>query len=412
MPFPAQILLVALGGAVAGGLVNLAIYSLGYYEAKPISPWSPGNALRRTWLDCLPIVGWLLLRRESNRWGRGFWVRPLLIELAFAAGLAWLYQAEMRGDLLPNNPQLDIPISVLWGQFVSHALLILLMTVATFIDFDEKTIPDMITIPGTLLGLVLVALWQGGTLPQVDAAGALQPLWLTTLAAWWPAWLDQWPGLLLGVGCLAAWCYALIPKLTTLRRGWWKGWVYLHASTFRTPAWWQMGLLAIVGSLGIVAIWLLNPASDQWRALLTSLVGMAFGGALVWGVRIVGYLGLRKEAMGFGDVILMAMIGAFLGWQSTIFVFFLAPLAAVVIALVQFLITGRRDIAFGPYLCAGTLLLILNFQFLWENWGAQTFGMGWFVPALIGGGLLFMFGLLWTIRLLEEAFFALRGPRK
>jgi leader peptidase (prepilin peptidase) / N-methyltransferase len=414
MPLFVQILLVALGGAVAGGFVNLAIYSLGYYQRRPISPWSrPSEGVSRTWFDCLPIVGWLRMRRESDRWGRGFWIRPLLIELALAAGLAWLYQAEMNGALLPAKPGLQIDVLVLWGQFVSHALLIVLMTVATFIDFDEKTIPDTITIPGTLLGLLLMAFWpKGGALPQIDDVGTLEPLWLTTHITWWPAWLDAWQGLLIGVSCLAAWCYALIPKITTLRRGWWKGWVYLHVSTFRTPAWWQMGLLAVAGSLGIAGVWLLNAPGHSWRALLTSLVGMAFGGALIWGVRIVGYLGLRKEAMGFGDVILMAMIGAYLGWQSTIIVFFLAPIAAVVIAIAQFLLTGRRDIAFGPYLCGGALLLILNFTYIWENWGGPVAGMGWFVPALIACGLVLMLGLLMLIRIAEEAYFAWAESRK
>jgi hypothetical protein len=159
--------------------------------------------------------------------------------------------------LLPANPNIGIPDHVSWGQFISHTLLILLMTVATFIDFDEKTIPDAITIPGTLLGIVLMTAWpNGGALPQIALRGGLQPLWLTTDAADWPVWLDAWPGLLIGCGGLAAWCYVLIPKITTLRRGWWKGWVYLHASTFRTSACWQMGLLALIGSLGIVAIWL------------------------------------------------------------------------------------------------------------------------------------------------------------
>jgi prepilin signal peptidase PulO-like enzyme (type II secretory pathway) len=411
MPFPLQILLVALGGAVAGGFVNLAIYSLGYFEAKPISPWSlPPRGLQRTWIDCMPVVGWLLLRRESSHWGRGFWIRPLLVEVSLAVGLAWLYQLEMQGSLLPKG----FAPEVVWGQFVSHTVLILLMTAATFIDFDEKTIPDSITVPGTLLGIVLVTAWRGGDpLPQIEIAGRVQPLWLTTDVADWPAWLNAWPGLLIGCACFAAWCYALVPKTTTLRRGWWKGWVYLHVSTFRSPAWWQLGLLALVGVLGITGVWLQYSASDPWKGLLTSLVGMVFGGALIWGVRIVGYLGLRKEAMGFGDVILMAMIGAYLGWQSTIFVFFLAPLAAVGIALAQYLLTGRRDIAFGPYLCAGTLLLILNFQFLWENWGRGIFlSLGWIVPALVGSGLVLMLGLLMLIRLAEEAWFAATESRQ
>ena len=39
--------------------------------------------------------------------------------------------------------------------FFVHAVLFILMVAATFIDFDERIIPDLITIPGTLLGLLL-----------------------------------------------------------------------------------------------------------------------------------------------------------------------------------------------------------------------------------------------------------------
>lgn len=406
LPLSVRIALVALGGALAGSLVNWAIHSLGYFEARPISPWSrPPAGVRRTLFDFLPIVGWLGLRRESHLWGRGFWVRPLLIELGLAVALAWLYEAEMRGAFFPFNPALVVPPHLAHAQFFSHAILILLMTAATFIDLDEKTIPDTITLPGTLLGLALVACWPAA-LPQVEVVGGrLQPLWLTGEFPW-PAWLHGVYGLLIGLACFTAWCYALIPKTTTLRRGWWKGWLYLHASTFRTAAWWQLGLLALLGTLAITAAWL--SGGELWQALLTSLVGMAFGGGMIWAVRIVGYLGLRKEAMGFGDVTLMAMIGAYVGWQASLMVFFLAPFAAVVIAVVNWAITRRRDIAFGPYLCCGAVLLIVQWPWLWANYGRPIFGLGWFVPALLACALAAMLGLLMLMRLIEEAFFAWR----
>lgn len=412
MPLSAQLLLIGLAGAVAGSFVNLAIYSLAW-TARSISPWSPApQGLSRTWPDYLPIVGWLRLQRESKQWGRGFWVRPLLMELSLAIGIPWLYYAEIGGWLLPSNFEIQIPADVPYAQFTSHVLLILLMTVATFIDFDEQLIPDAITIPGTLLALILMTAWPGGhALPQIEfPRGELQPLWLSTFHLWWTSWLDGWPGLLLGMACFAAWCYAVTPRYTTFRRGWWKAWLYWHASMFRTPAWRQMGLLALFALIAIAAVWLASPSSPPaastataWRALLTSLVGMTVGGALVWGVRIVGYLGLRQEAMGFGDVTLMAMIGAFLGWQSTIMVFFLAPFAAVVIAVAQLIITRRNDIAFGPYLCGGALALILLFPYLWSNWGGNVFGLGWYVPGLLVCGLILMYPLLVFIRAIKEA---------
>src|SRR5207248_6096408 len=126
----------------------------------------------------------------------------------------------------------------------------------------------------------------------------------------------------------------------------------------RESAWWKMLLLAVLGSVAIAAVWRNDAA--PWQALLSSLVGLGFGGGLVWAVRIAGRIALHKEAMGFGDVTLMAMIGAFLGWQACVIVFFLSPFAAIAFALVQWILSGRRDLPYGPYLCAVAAVLILK----------------------------------------------------
>jgi prepilin signal peptidase PulO-like enzyme (type II secretory pathway) len=135
--------------------------------------------------------------------------------------------------------------------------------------------------------------------------------------------------------------------------------------------------------------------------LITSLAGLAFGGLLVWSVRIVGRAALHKEAMGFGDVTLMAMIGAFLGWQTTLVVFFLSPVAALFIALTQWILTGRRDIAFGPYLCLSALFVIVCWPTVWGRVD-YVFRMGWIVPALFAACLLLMMGMLMFWRFAEE----------
>src|SRR5581483_2671257 len=142
---------------------------------------------------------------------------------------------------------------------------------------------------------------------------------------------------------------ALVPALATLRRGWWNGVRFYVASVARESEWWKMSIIAVLGSVAIAVVWRGDGAT--WQGLLSSLVGMAFGGGLIWAVRIIGRIALHKEAMGFGDVTLMAMIGAFLGWQACLIVFFMSPFAALVIAVIQLMATGRRDIPYGPYLC-------------------------------------------------------------
>ena len=69
--------------------------------------------------------------------------------------------------------------------------------------------------------------------------------------------------------------------------------------------------------------------------------------------------------MGFGDVTLMAMIGAFLGWQATVVIFFIAPFTGSLIAIVQLLIYRRQDIPYGPFLASAALVCIVAWPPVW-----------------------------------------------
>ncbi len=80
--------------------------------------------------------------------------------------------------------------------------------------------------------------------------------------------------------------------------------------------------------------------------------------------------------MGFGDVTLMAMIGALVGWQCALLAFFLAPMTAIAIVLVQFVFTRQPAIPFGPYLCAGTLVTIFGWDLLWNQAASQYVMLG------------------------------------
>jgi leader peptidase (prepilin peptidase)/N-methyltransferase len=86
------------------------------------------------------------------------------------------------------------------------------------------------------------------------------------------------------------------------------------------------------------------------NSLVSSLVGAAAGGGVIYCIGAAGKLILRKEAMGFGDVKLMAMIGAVLGWKLTIFVLFLSALMGTAYGLVRMATTGESKIPYGPFL--------------------------------------------------------------
>lgn len=87
-----------------------------------------------------------------------------------------------------------------------------------------------------------------------------------------------------------------------------------------------------------------------WRGGVASLIGVLAGGGLIYGTGVLGTLIFKKDAMGGGDVKLMAMMGAFLGWQKIILVFFMAPVLALPTALFFKFVKRVDVIPFGPFL--------------------------------------------------------------
>jgi hypothetical protein len=86
--------------------------------------------------------------------------------------------------------------------------------------------------------------------------------------------------------------------------------------------------------------------------------------------------------MGFGDVTLMSMIGAYLGWQGCTLVFFFAPFAGLLFVLLRFIVNREKLIPYGPFLCLAALVLIVQWQPIWD-YAEPIFGWAWLVPGLM-----------------------------
>jgi leader peptidase (prepilin peptidase) / N-methyltransferase len=305
-----------------------------------------------------------------------------------------------------RNPQLLATIPhVLHAQFAAHVVLLSAMIVATFIDFDEQTIPDAVTLPVTIAGLCFAALLPFSLLP-IEHAGRLTHLFAPAPWPWPMEKLDRWPALLTALACYTGWVLAILPKTCTLRKGLWKGLVYMLVSMARRTPVPSVAVFLVICCAIIAAVW--QVGGDHWKGLYTALIGMAAGGGLIWSVRLVGRSALKREAMGFGDVTLMAMIGTFVGWQSTLIIFFLAPVAALLIAVIQWLLTRNNELAFGPYLCLATVLLLLGWPAWWDHFGG-LFLLGMLVPAILAGCLVLMWALLTLMRTAREVF---AGPER
>lgn len=97
------------------------------------------------------------------------------------------------------------------------------------------------------------------------------------------------------------------------------------------------------------------------NALAGSFLGFLIGGAVIWAVRILGTLAIGREAMGLGDVHLLAAVGAVCGWIDPVLAFFAAPLLALAAtALTAITRKGvRAALPFGPHLALASIAVIV-----------------------------------------------------
>ena len=108
------------------------------------------------------------------------------------------------------------------------------------------------------------------------------------------------------------------------------------------------------------------------QSICSCLLGYLVAGGLVWAVRIFGSLAFGKEAMGLGDVHLLAAVGAVIGWFDPILIFFIAPFSGLIWAGVSTVLAKmgkkRREIPYGPHLAISTLIVVLAMPVLQWGW--------------------------------------------
>ncbi|MGW8194459.1 MAG: prepilin peptidase [Desulforhopalus sp.] len=91
----------------------------------------------------------------------------------------------------------------------------------------------------------------------------------------------------------------------------------------------------------------------------SSLIGLLAGGGLLYGVALLYYLLRKIDGMGGGDIKLLAMIGAWLGWQSLPFVIFASSLTGSIFGIIAMFYQkkgGKTRIPFGPFLSLSALV--------------------------------------------------------
>jgi leader peptidase (prepilin peptidase)/N-methyltransferase len=132
----------------------------------------------------------------------------------------------------------------------------------------------------------------------------------------------------------------------------------------------SVGAYWLVGELGPF------PGGVWWGPFLNAVVGALAASSLLWLVGFVGKLIFRREAMGFGDVKLLVMIGAFAGWQIAILSIFLASFFGSIYGIAMILASRIRRILW-PAPRAGAICGYEEIQGLLDDDSEQARARNW-----------------------------------
>lgn len=346
-------------GACIGSFLNVVIYRIpnGLSVNEPRRSFCPCCKKQIPVLLNIPLLTWLMLRGKC-RWCRSpIAFRYFLVELLTAICFLAIWHQGIDTVGLPG-------VVALW---VITALLIS----ATFIDIDHFIIPDSITLGGTVAGLI--------------ASFGIPALHGETI--WWKGGAAGLIGAT--VGFVLLWLIVLMGKMFFGK----------IKHDFGEPTDFEISQpggeeAPIIIRLGEHEYEWGDVFFRKWDRLEMEVLELYFDGekrdfdqrfrvlgdALeVDGVRVeldtvkkvsgkITSAVVPREAMGFGDVKFMAMIGAFLGWEAAIFTIFAACVIGAVVGLAQKLIFREqwgRPLPFGPYLALAAFLWIFVGPAIW-----------------------------------------------
>lgn len=301
-------------GAIFGSFLNVCIVRLPQ-EKSIIFPASHCCQCNKpiAWYDNIPLLSWMLLGGRCRSCKSLISFRYWLVEFLTGASFASFYIYFGLSALLP-----------------AYLVMMSCFIIATFVDLEHRIIPDEVSIGGMWAGIFLSAL-----VPQMHLSSEA-----------------------LGFGAFGAGLIVLLSLFL--------GWIYpffcKHLVEQEEPYDDTPIKLLVLGALIIITLvnGRLIPLPDflypHAVSLASSLAGMIIGGGSIYVMGLIGDIIFRKESMGGGDVKLMAMIGAFLGWQTALLAFFLAPFFGGVIGIIEKIRTKDSTIAYGPFLVLGALL--------------------------------------------------------
>lgn len=101
------------------------------------------------------------------------------------------------------------------------------------------------------------------------------------------------------------------------------------------------------------------PAHQRLQALAGCLVGMVVGAGFIYLVGVLGKVIFGREAMGFGDVKFLGMIGGYLGWQAIVWTFIIGSILGLVFVVVGAVRTEKGALPYAPSLGLGAMVFMV-----------------------------------------------------
>ncbi len=314
-------------GICIGSFLNVCIVRWPHEESV-VKPGSHCRACKKpiAWFDNIPVLSYILLGGKCRYCHAKYSPRYCFIELLTGIAFVLFYAYYGLDPLL-------LPYLFMLSCFI----------IATMVDFGHRIIPDEVSVGGLAFGLVFSA-----------ALPAMHQLDYGTLNA------GRWVMRILVLAVIVAHIgEIIIARIRPPREG-------EEEEDDEPFEWlpWLIVLGAIVFDLimdfGIDAVEGLVPAA--WMPHLLSLdaacIGFVVGGGSIYAMGVLGDFLFRKDSMGGGDVKLLAMVGAFLGWKASILAFFIAPFFGAAFGLIEKMRTNDTTIAYGPFLVLGSLIAL------------------------------------------------------
>ncbi len=128
-------------------------------------------------------------------------------------------------------------------------------------------------------------------------------------------------------------------------------------------------------SVGGLVLGLLFAAAGGLAAFQVAALGAGIGFGLLWLVGAAGTWAFKEEAMGGGDIKMMAMVGAFVGWQGVLLTVFLGALIGTLVFLPLVFLGKKKLVPFGVFLAMGAVATYLFGPAIFD-WYGRYLGVG------------------------------------